>query len=56
MIAPIIFENKTVAVLEIAALTRWAPYHFEPAEGIAGHDGGYREFGEDPDGDPEASA
>ncbi|WP_405112508.1 CHASE3 domain-containing protein [Paenibacillus sp. FSL K6-1217] len=29
VIAPIIFENKTVAVLEIAALTRWAPYHFE---------------------------
>lgn len=29
VIAPIIFENKTVAVLEIAALTHWAPYHFE---------------------------
>lgn len=29
VIAPIVFENKTVAVLEVAALTRWAPYHFE---------------------------
>ncbi|WNS45502.1 CHASE3 domain-containing protein [Paenibacillus sp. MMS20-IR301] len=28
VIAPIIFESKTVAVLEVAALTRWAPYHF----------------------------
>lgn len=29
VIAPIIFENRTVAVLELAALTRWAPYHFK---------------------------
>ncbi|WP_238655181.1 CHASE3 domain-containing protein [Paenibacillus piscarius] len=29
VIAPIVFENKTVAVLELAALTQWAPYHFK---------------------------
>lgn len=29
VIAPVVFENKTLAVLEIAALTKWAPYHFE---------------------------
>lgn len=29
VIAPISFENKTIAVLEVASLTRWAPYHFE---------------------------
>lgn len=29
VIAPIVFENKTVAVLEFAALTQWAPYHFK---------------------------
>ncbi|WP_281425116.1 CHASE3 domain-containing protein [Paenibacillus tritici] len=29
VIAPIVFENRTVAVVELAALTRWAPYHFE---------------------------
>lgn len=26
VIAPIVFENKTLAVLEIASLTEWAPY------------------------------
>lgn len=29
VIAPIVFENKTVAVLEIAALTHWAAYHYK---------------------------
>ncbi|MFC3746733.1 CHASE3 domain-containing protein [Paenibacillus sp. GCM10012306] len=28
-LAPVIFENKTLAVLEIASLTKWAPFHFE---------------------------
>ncbi|MHA6531943.1 CHASE3 domain-containing protein [Paenibacillus sp. BAC0078] len=29
VIAPVLFENKTIAVLEIASLTKWAPYHFK---------------------------
>lgn len=29
VIAPVIFENKTVAVLELASLTKWAPYQFK---------------------------
>lgn len=29
VIAPIVFESKTVAVLELAALTHWAPHHFK---------------------------
>ncbi|MGN7763874.1 CHASE3 domain-containing protein [Paenibacillus sp. 22594] len=29
VIAPVLFENKTVAVLEVASLTKWAPYHLE---------------------------
>jgi two-component system chemotaxis sensor kinase CheA len=29
VIAPVIFENKTLAVLEIASLTQWAPYHLK---------------------------
>ncbi|MEK5028750.1 CHASE3 domain-containing protein [Paenibacillus sp. FSL M7-1046] len=29
VIAPIIFENRTVAVLEVASLTQWASYHHE---------------------------
>ncbi|NUU62109.1 CHASE3 domain-containing protein [Paenibacillus agri] len=28
-LAPVIFENKTLAVVEIASLTKWAPFHFE---------------------------
>ncbi|MCL6603474.1 MAG: CHASE3 domain-containing protein [Paenibacillus sp.] len=29
MIAPVIFEDKTVAIIEVASLTKWASYHFE---------------------------
>ncbi|WP_025705765.1 CHASE3 domain-containing protein, partial [Paenibacillus graminis] len=29
VIAPILFENRTLAVLEAASLTQWAPYHVE---------------------------
>ena len=29
VIAPVIFENNTVAVIEVASLTRWASHHFE---------------------------
>ncbi|WP_379152816.1 CHASE3 domain-containing protein [Paenibacillus sp. sgz5001063] len=29
VIAPVIFENKTVAVLEAASLTQWAPYQLK---------------------------
>lgn len=29
IIAPVLFENKTIAVLEVASLTKWLPYHFE---------------------------
>lgn len=29
VIAPVVFENKTVAVLEMASLSRWASYQFE---------------------------
>lgn len=29
VIAPILFENKTLAVLETASLTQWAPHHLE---------------------------
>ncbi|WP_249898490.1 CHASE3 domain-containing protein [Paenibacillus sp. PK3_47] len=29
VIAPVIFENKTVAVLETASLIKWAPHQFE---------------------------
>ncbi len=32
VIAPVIFENKTLAVLEIASLTKWAPYHLKLLE------------------------
>lgn len=28
-IAPILFENKTVAVLEAASLTKWSPFHMK---------------------------
>lgn len=29
IIAPVIFEDKTIAVIEVASLTKWASYHFE---------------------------
>jgi len=29
VVAPIIFENRTVAVIEAASLMKWAPFHFE---------------------------
>jgi two-component system, chemotaxis family, sensor kinase CheA len=29
VIAPVIFESRTVAVVEAASLTKWAPYHFD---------------------------
>lgn len=29
VIAPILFENTTIAVLEVASLTKWQPYHFD---------------------------
>ncbi|WP_052380756.1 CHASE3 domain-containing protein [Paenibacillus camerounensis] len=29
IIAPVVFENKTLAVVEVASLTKWAPHHVE---------------------------
>ncbi|MNC41133.1 hypothetical protein D3C75_898850 [compost metagenome] len=29
IIAPVLFENKTLAVVEVASLTKWAPYHLK---------------------------
>lgn len=29
IIAPVIFENKAIAVLEVACLTKWSPFHYD---------------------------